>query len=99
MSSVIELTILRGAVEKFMDNMLSVNFISKSRRMFDAMKPAIKNSDDAIFGYIYGAVIGKFDGIYAILNRQATNEEVDEILKVIQKRTMEIKSRIYETKT
>lgn len=91
--------VLRGLVEKIMDKMLSENSISKSRLMFDSMKPVIKNSDDAIFGFIYGHVFGKLDAIYVNLNRQPTKEEVKEVVDAIKKRTMEIKSRIYETKT
>ena len=99
MTNLIELTILRGVVEKFIDKLLSDKSLSTSRIIFDNMKPAIKNSDDAIFGYIYGTVLGKLDAIYANFNRQPTDEEIKEIVNAIQKRTIEIRSRIYETKT
>ena len=99
MTNLFELTTLRGLVEKIMDNLLSVNTMSQSRLMFDGVKPIIKNSDDAIFGFIYGVVFGKFDSIYATANRELSKEEVNEIVNAIKKRTMEIKSRIYETKT
>jgi hypothetical protein len=90
---------LRGAIEKAIDNMLSDTSLSTCRTIFEAMKPAINNSDDAIFGYVYGHVIGSLETIFNSLNRQPTNEEVSEIANAIRKRTMEIKSRIYQTKT
>lgn len=99
MSNVIWLTILRGAVEKSIDNLLSDNSISNCRIIFDNIKPAIKSSDDAIFGYVYGYVFGSLTTIFNTLNRQPTDEEATEIVNAISKRTMEIKSRIFQTKT
>lgn len=99
MSNVIWLTMLRGVTEKAIDNMLSDTSLSSCRTVFEAMKPAINNSDDAIFGYVYGHVIGSLETIFNALNRQPTNEEMNEIVNAISKRTMEIKSRIYQTKT
>jgi hypothetical protein len=63
------------------------------------MKPTIKNSDDAIFGYVFGHVSGVMDMTFANLNRQPTDEDINEIAKAITNRMQEIKSRIYETKT
>lgn len=99
MSNVIWLTMLRGAVEKSIDNLLSDTSLSNCRIIFDNMKPAINNSDDAIFGYLYGYVFGSLETIFNALNRQPTNEEMKEIVNAITKRTMEIKSRIFQTKT
>jgi hypothetical protein len=93
------LTILRGAVEKAIDRMLSDESLSLYRFFFENMSPAIRNSDDAIFGFIYGYVLGSLETIFGTVNRQPTNEELNEIANAIKKRTWEIKSRIYQTKT
>lgn len=99
MSNAMWLTMLRRAVERAIDRMLSDESLSTYRIVFENMQPAIKSSDDAIFGYICGQVIGSLETIFNALNRQPTNEEMNEIVNAISKRTMEIKSRIYETKT
>ena len=99
MSNVIWLTVLRGAVEKTIDKLLSDESLSTCRTVFESMKPAINNSDDAIFGYVYGYVIGSLETMFSALNRQPTNEDKNELVNAISKRTMEIKSRIYQTKT
>jgi hypothetical protein len=93
------LTMLRGAIERSIDRLLSDESLSTCRTIFENMQPAIKNSDDAIFGYVYGYVIGSLETIFNGLKRQPTKEETTEIANAIKKRNMEIKSRIYMTKT
>jgi len=99
MSNAMWLTVLRGAVEKAIDRMLSNESLATYRSVFENMQPALKSSDDAIFGYICGQVIGSLDTIFNAINRQPTNEEMNEVVNAISKRTLEIKSRIYQTKT
>ena len=99
MSNVIWLTVLRGVTEKTIDNMLSDENLSNWRTIFEAMKPAIHDSDDAIFGYVIGHVIGSLETIFNSANRQPTNEEINEIVNAITKRVMDIRSRINQTKT
>lgn len=96
---IVWLTILRGAVEKAIDKLLSDEVLSTSRKLFDNMKPTIKNSDDAIFGYVYGHISGVLEMTFANLHRQPTSQDIDEISQAITNRLGEIKSRIYETKT
>ena len=93
------LTILRGAVEKTIDKLLSDEVMSSSRKLFENMKPTIRNSDDAIFGYVFGHVSGVMDMTFANLNRQPADEDINEISTAITNRMQEIKSRVYETKT
>lgn len=97
-SDIVWLTILRGAVEKSIDKLLSDEVLSTSRKLFENMKPTIKNSDDAIFGYVFGHVSGVMEMTFANLNRQPTSEDIDEISQSITNRMNEIRSRIYETK-
>lgn len=92
-------TILRGAIEKSIDKLLSDEVISSSRKLFENMKPTIKNSDDAIFGYVFGHVSGIMDMTFANLDRHPSDEDINEIATAITSRMQEIKSRIYETKT
>lgn len=98
-SNKIWLTILRGAVEKSIDKLLSDEVMSTSHKLFENMKPTIKNSEDAIFGYIFGHVSGLMDMTFSNLNRQPTNEDINEIAQAITSRIPEIKGRIHETKT
>ena len=93
------LTILRGAIEKSIDKLLSEEVMSSSRKLFENMKPTIKNSDDAIFGYVFGHVSGVMDMTFTNLSRQPNDEDVNEIATAITNRMQEIKNRIYETKT
>jgi len=93
------LTILRGAVEKSIDKLLSDEVLSTSHKLFDNMKPTIRNSDDAIFGYVFGYVSGVMEMTFANLNRSPTTEDINEISQAITNRMDEIKNRIYETKT
>jgi hypothetical protein len=93
------LTILRGAVEKSIDKLLSEEVMSSSRKLFENMKPTIKNSDGAIFGYVFGYVSGVMDMTFANLSRQPSDDDVNEIATAITNRIEEIKKRIYETKT
>lgn len=80
------LTMLRGAVEKHIDQLLSDESLSIVRTVFENMKPAIKNRDDAIFGYVYGNVVGSLEIVFNTLNRQPTAEEINEIAKAINKK-------------
>jgi hypothetical protein len=98
-SNAIWLTMLRGMVERSIDRLLSDESLSTSRNMFESMQPVIKSSDDAIFGYVYGYIIGSLETIFNGLNRQPTNEEMKEIVNAVFNRIQEIKSRIYQTKT
>ena len=93
------LIILRGAVEKSIDKLLSDEVISSSRKLFENMKPTIKNGDDAIFGYVFGHVSGVMDMTFANLHRKPSDEDINEIATAITNRMVEIKSRIYEVKT
>jgi hypothetical protein len=92
------LTILRGAIEKSIDKLLSDEVMSSSRKLFENM-PTIKNSDDAIFGYVFGYVSGVMDMTFANLDRQPSDEDINEIATAITNRMQEIKNRICETKT
>jgi hypothetical protein len=93
------LTTLRGLVEKLLDLMLTDQSLSSSRMMFESMQPMIKNTDDAVFGYVYGFISGNLSVIFATLHRLPTSEEFEEIVNATSKRVLEIKSRIYQTKT
>ena len=99
MDNTIWLTMLRGAVERSIDHLLSDESLSNCRKIFNNMQPVITNSDDAIFGYVYGYVIGSLETVFKTFNRQPTNEDLNEISNAIVNRIQKIKSRIYQTKT
>jgi hypothetical protein len=54
---------------------------------------------EAIFGYIIGIVFGRIESVFSMMNRQPTQEELNEMTKAINKRFIEIESRINETFT
>ena len=81
MTNIMDLTILRGFVEKIIDNMLSVDSLSNTRIIFESIKSGIKNPDDAMFGYVYGNVIGKLDSMYTVINRNPTKEDLHKIVE------------------
>src|SRR5271157_279016 len=92
------LAMLRGRIEKNIDQLLSSESIKSCREMFEAMEPAVKNPEDAIVGYVLGNYIDWFyNYVRNTCKRRPTQMEEDEAANVISRRIVEIKSRIYET--
>ena len=92
--------VVRGLVEKMIDQQLSKQNLALMHKMFEALRPAVKNREDAIFGYIVGWTGASITQIISIiLKRSPTQEENEEIVKALHTRIFEIKSRIHETFT
>jgi len=93
------LQFLRGYVEKLLDNQLTNEELGTSHNFFEVLKPAVKNREDAIFGYVIGFVFGQVNNLFLLVGRKPTQEEIEEISKAFTKRFLEIRSRINETFT
>jgi hypothetical protein len=90
---------LRGRLEKILDSFLSYCCLSSSRELFETLKPAVRNVDDAVFGSIWGQYERfLYDFVRQSRNRPPNSEEIQEGQKAFLKRIFEIQSRIYETK-
>ena len=95
-----DLVTLRGLVEKIIDEQLAKENLANMHAMFEALKPAVKNRDDAIFGYIIGwSTASIYRMVTAILNRGLTQEEINEVAGTVTRRSLEIKHKIMETFT
>jgi hypothetical protein len=88
-------TIIRGTLDQFIDSILEGGVIEDSLTMFEGLAPAVKNIEDAIFGYVIGRIVQFIDTtIQSIYQRLPNNEEGIEIAKILKNRTVEIKSKI-----
>lgn len=92
--------ILRGLLEKIIDERLTEQFLTKAHDFFEKLRPAVSKREDAIFGYIIGETIARsFASFTKTVNRDFTEEEIDEVFNIIERRSLEIRRRIMETST
>jgi hypothetical protein len=55
----------------------------------------VKSTEDSLFGLIVGAMVGRFLTIVAITKqRLPKDDELKEFMQLIERRTMEIRSKI-----
>ena len=91
---------LRGLLEKTIDEHLAEQQLAKTHEFFEALRPAVSKREDAIFGYIVGWTMATVYGLYTrIVNRDFTQEEINEVAETIIRRSLEIRHRIMETST
>ena len=92
--------VIRGVVEKIIDQQLTEENLALMHTLFESLRPAVKNREDAIFGYIIGWTSASIlQTIVIILKRNPTQEEYQEIVNALHTRILTIKSRIHETFT
>lgn len=91
--------LVRGFVEKIIDDQLSEENLAKNHEFFESLKPVVGNRRDAIFGYILGKVISKVEDFFIILQRKPTQIELIEAATATRNRFLRIQSRINETFT
>ena len=90
--------LMRGVIEQAIDSNLTDESLEELQVRFEMLKPIITSREDAMFGFIVGAVVATFSNLYSmILRRKPTDQEVDEMGKILQERSALIKSRILET--
>jgi hypothetical protein len=91
---------LRGLLEKMIDDQLSEQRLVRTHQVFEALRPAVSKREDAIFGYIIGWTTASiFDLFTKLVNRPFTDEEMNEVVETIRRRSLEIRNRIMETST
>jgi len=85
---------LRGWVEKELDKMLRTDYIS--RILLDVCRKLPTGSvEDFCFGFIVGHINAGSQGQAIFYHkREMTREEWDEVMNIIERRTMEIKGRL-----
>jgi hypothetical protein len=85
---------LRGFVEKEIDSLIVPEILEKLVMWFQTTYP-IKSTEDSLFGFIVGAIFGRFATIIAITYHRFPNDgEFKEFMELLERRTMEIKSKI-----
>ena len=91
---------LRGYVKgQLIDQQLTDEKMERQHKFFEKLKPSVGDRRDAIFGCVIGIVFAKMSDVFVILQRQPTEEELEEIRKAITKSFSEIKSRVNQTFT
>jgi hypothetical protein len=95
--------IVRGLLDKLIEDNLTDEQLSSSHKFFESFKPAGAvrgDRRDAIFGYIMGVVMTRFyEDFQKIFKRAPNLEETKLVVEVITKQIFRIKSRIDETYT
>ena len=93
------LPFLRGLVERIIDNQLTDENLAITHQLFERWKPAVKNREDAVFGYIIGYVNASVSSLFQHLGRVPTQEEFSEMGNSVRNNIRRIRSRINETMT
>ncbi|NIM44114.1 MAG: hypothetical protein GTN80_00315 [Nitrososphaeria archaeon] len=92
--------LLRGIVEKAIDNTLEPETLVGYLRGMRALKPHISNEEDAAFGIVFGYIFGaSYFSIFIACKRVPTSEELGEVVDILARRASEIKSAISKVLT
>lgn len=95
-----DLATLRGIVEKTIDMQITNENLASMHTLFEALGPAVKNREDAIFGYILGWTTASIHQLVTtIVDRGLNQKEIEEVAGTITMRSSEIKHKIMETFT
>lgn len=89
--------LLRGSIERFLDQILEKErILASALAMFEKrFAPIAKQAEDTLFGYVVGRTTQfAFDSIQIYYQRKPTDAEFLEIGKMLERRAMEIKSKI-----
>ena len=85
---------LRGLLEKEIDSLTEPETLTNVIEMFKVLFPT-KSMEDALFGFVVGAIYARFLSIVQIANRRIPSEdETKEYIEMIERRTMQIKGTI-----
>lgn len=86
---------LRGIIEKNLDELLTDEYLEALSKNYESFKPLIKSKQDAMFGDIVGTIQERFAHYTIGLQRRVpTENEIQEVLTIIERRAEEIGSRI-----
>ena len=87
---------LRGAVEKHIDFLLSESNLNAAyETLTKRLSPMVGNVNDALFGYVVGRALEFcFLSFNMFYRRKPSSNDFVEIGKILERRAMEIKSKI-----
>jgi len=88
--------LLRGSIEHHIDVILGEKVLDNALEMFrKGLAPSVKDIEDALFGYVIGRTLEfSFAAVQVYYRRNPTDEEFKEIAEILERRAMEIKSKI-----
>jgi hypothetical protein len=89
--------LLRGTIERHLDTLLTEedSLINASKMFKEVFSPTVKYLEDALFGYVIGRILEfSFFAIHTYYYRSPNDEEFLEIGKILQRRAIEIKSKV-----
>lgn len=86
---------LRGIIEKYLDDLLTDEYLESLSKVYEIYKPLIKSKEDAMFGDIVGTIQERFLLQTVGFQHRAPSEgEKREVLTMIERRAKEIQSKI-----
>ena len=90
--------LLRGIVEKCIDEILKTESLNDLRNTIEDFKPFIKSKEDAMFGFIISYIrVSASLYSWSLYRRLLTLEENIELTRMTHEQAIRIRSRILET--
>lgn len=69
------------------------------QRYFEGLKPAVKNKEDAVLGFMYGMICAAANDYLAGTQQKTTAEDANIVKDVFQRQLSEIKRKVCENLT
>jgi len=86
---------LRGYVEQVIDEGLKTEVLENALEFLKRFEPLVKSETDVMFGHVIGTVrMSIFYYALALYHRTPTEEELNDVCEIMQRRAQEIKSKI-----
>jgi hypothetical protein len=86
--------LLEIQVNKLIDTLLSDWNMVFMQRYFDGLKPAVKDKEDAVLGFMYGMVCAAVADYLGQDQQKISNEDVNIVRGVFQNRLSDIKDKV-----
>jgi len=64
------------------------------QRYFEGLKPAVKNNEDAVLGFMYGMICAAVNDYLEGMQQKTTVEDTNIVKDVFQSRLSEIKRKV-----
>jgi hypothetical protein len=88
--------LLKTQVNNLIDTLLSDWNMVFMQRYFEGLKPAVKNKEDAVLGFMYGMICAAVNDYLAGTQHKTTVEDTDIVKDVFQSRLSDIKRKVCE---
>lgn len=88
--------LLKIQVNKLIDTLISDWNMVFMQRYFEGLKPAVKNKEDAVLGFMYGMICAAVNDYLMGMQQKATVEDTNVVKDVFQSRLSEIKRKVCE---